>query len=492
MLQRYNKEIKLVLLVSLFKLIILAFLPLTGDEAYFIKWGQNLDWGYYDHPPMVGWLIYLMSFVAEHHMFFRLFTFFTVFIVAFVMYKIAIEYNVEQSKAFLVSLIFLVAPIDILLVLFTNDVPLLLFGSLGTLFLIYSLEKAQWLRYSLIAGLFFGMAFLSKYFAAFLMLPLVFFSFYQYRFKALKNVIVVSIIVCTFIFQNLYFNYNSCWNNILFNFFARTTESQYNISTVLNYFALIIYLFTPWGIYYLYKSRDNFEKSKILTMVLFILLFVFLIFLLVSLKNSIGLHWFMLFLPYIYMLYLYLDEKHYEKIFFYKFIFSIIHISIVFLIIFLPHKIFEDKKFYNNIILHKYQNVVYEYLDKNYNEIYTTNYTTSAILSTVANKNIYMLFNTSKYGRMDDKLLDVRELNDRDIVLFDFSKIKKFKLEKVCQKVEQKDIYIKGAKFYISKCDNFSYEKYKTHYLEEQKEKFYDLPDWLPVGDCYFNERYFK
>jgi 4-amino-4-deoxy-L-arabinose transferase-like glycosyltransferase len=37
------------------KLVFAAWIPLTGDEAYFIGWGKNLDYGYYDHPPMVGW-----------------------------------------------------------------------------------------------------------------------------------------------------------------------------------------------------------------------------------------------------------------------------------------------------------------------------------------------------------------------------------------------------------------------------------------------------
>ena len=35
-------------------------LPITGDEAFFYWWGVFKDWGYYDHPPMVGWLIGLM------------------------------------------------------------------------------------------------------------------------------------------------------------------------------------------------------------------------------------------------------------------------------------------------------------------------------------------------------------------------------------------------------------------------------------------------
>ena len=41
----------------LLRLYIANTFPITGDEAFFYWWGVYPDWGYYDHPPMVGWLI---------------------------------------------------------------------------------------------------------------------------------------------------------------------------------------------------------------------------------------------------------------------------------------------------------------------------------------------------------------------------------------------------------------------------------------------------
>ena len=31
-----------------------AVLPMTGDEAYFVLWGEHPAGGYYDQPPKVG------------------------------------------------------------------------------------------------------------------------------------------------------------------------------------------------------------------------------------------------------------------------------------------------------------------------------------------------------------------------------------------------------------------------------------------------------
>ena len=42
------------------RLFISATFPITGDEAFFYWWGVYPDWGYYDHPPMVGWFIAAM------------------------------------------------------------------------------------------------------------------------------------------------------------------------------------------------------------------------------------------------------------------------------------------------------------------------------------------------------------------------------------------------------------------------------------------------
>ena len=43
--------------VTLVRLVAAASVPLTEDEAYYRLWAQHLQWGYYDHPPMVAWWI---------------------------------------------------------------------------------------------------------------------------------------------------------------------------------------------------------------------------------------------------------------------------------------------------------------------------------------------------------------------------------------------------------------------------------------------------
>ncbi|MDO9266591.1 MAG: glycosyltransferase family 39 protein [Sulfurimonas sp.] len=487
----YKKELQILFAIFIFKIAISVLLPLTGDEAYFIKWADNLSMGYYDHPPMVGWIIHLMSYISGSHIFFRLFTVVTTFTAAFVIYKIALLYRVEKSKALLTSLIFLASPVDLLLILMTNDVALLFFSSLGTLFLLYSLEKKEWLRYSLLASLFLGSAFLSKYFAVFLMLSLLIFSFYMYKSKALKNVLIVTAVVSLFIAQNLYFNYNSCWNNILFNFFARTEDSSYNIGTPLGYFGLILYILTPWGVYFLFKTK--FEKTRLFKLLILILSVAFFIFFVVSLKNKIGLHWFLIFTPYIFLLFSFMDEKYLTKLFKYNAIFTFLHVIILVTLLLIPTSLLKDNKKYSDIVMYTQPEALCAELERFDDErIFTLGYSTAALLSHYCKRDVTVLFNNSKYGRFDDKLLDVRTISDKDITIFNKSPINEELLNVVCNSYVLGSFETDGATFYTAKCNGFEYDEYKKRYLDVQNKKFYNIPSWLPVGECYFRERYYR
>ncbi len=47
-----------ILLLLLLRAIMAAQLPLSADEAYYWLWSKHLATGYFDHPPMIAWLIF--------------------------------------------------------------------------------------------------------------------------------------------------------------------------------------------------------------------------------------------------------------------------------------------------------------------------------------------------------------------------------------------------------------------------------------------------
>jgi 4-amino-4-deoxy-L-arabinose transferase-like glycosyltransferase len=54
----------LLTVLALLRLVAAQSIPLTEDEAYYRLWAQHPALGYYDHPPMVAWWIWLGSRVA--------------------------------------------------------------------------------------------------------------------------------------------------------------------------------------------------------------------------------------------------------------------------------------------------------------------------------------------------------------------------------------------------------------------------------------------
>ncbi len=49
---------------TVFRLLYIQWVELAPDEAYYFTWSRNLQWGYYDHPPMVGFLILVFTTLA--------------------------------------------------------------------------------------------------------------------------------------------------------------------------------------------------------------------------------------------------------------------------------------------------------------------------------------------------------------------------------------------------------------------------------------------
>jgi len=45
------------ILITLVNLLQAYFTEITLDEAYYYQYARDLDWGYYDHPPMVALVI---------------------------------------------------------------------------------------------------------------------------------------------------------------------------------------------------------------------------------------------------------------------------------------------------------------------------------------------------------------------------------------------------------------------------------------------------
>ena len=173
----------LILLILIFRIfsIFVSPLEISADEAQYWLWSQKFEFGYFSKPPMIAWLISISNFIfGDSISYIRLFSpiinFFTG-VILFILFKEI--FNKENYNSLIVILIWLTMPIvGVGSFLISTDTPLLFFWSLSLLFIYYSIKNNR-LSFWLMAGLFSGLAVLSKYAGLFLLLGVILYNLFN-------------------------------------------------------------------------------------------------------------------------------------------------------------------------------------------------------------------------------------------------------------------------------------------------------------------------
>ena len=158
----------LVALLTMFRLWSAASAGLAEDEAYYRLWGLFPAGGYYDHPPMVGWWIWLGQAIAgDTALGLRLVGVLSVAVGSLALWRTA-DILFDRRVAGL-SVLFLNATLLVGIggILITPDAPSVLFWGL-TIWALAELQVSGRAYWWLAVGAFAGCGLLSKYSALFL------------------------------------------------------------------------------------------------------------------------------------------------------------------------------------------------------------------------------------------------------------------------------------------------------------------------------------
>jgi|AGTN01.2.fsa_nt_gi hypothetical protein len=100
--ERYSRLFRATLgFTFLIKALLALAIPITSDEAYFTLWAMYPDFGYYDHPPMAGWMLYVLSFFGHSTLLFRLPAILSTILIGAGIYLVLKEY--DRQKAYIAS-----------------------------------------------------------------------------------------------------------------------------------------------------------------------------------------------------------------------------------------------------------------------------------------------------------------------------------------------------------------------------------------------------
>lgn len=179
----------LVTLSSLLHLLVAGQVELSGDEAHYALYGAYLDWSYFDHPPLVGWLNAVVLHFSQTDFALRVLPILMFAGASFVIYTLAIDLFPESNPWIgFISVAILQSGIlfHIISLAMIPETPLLLFSLLAMLFFWRAIKDNR-LKQWILVGLCFGLAGLSKYTAVTLVITALLFVHFSRQWKIIRT-----------------------------------------------------------------------------------------------------------------------------------------------------------------------------------------------------------------------------------------------------------------------------------------------------------------
>jgi hypothetical protein len=519
------------LITTAIKLWLAAFFPFIGDEAYFYQWGAHLDWGgYYDHPPMVGWWLWGLQQLSSHPLVLRLPAVMLWIVITFGMMDLFSRLLPEQSeRRWLLGSLFLALPFTWAFNLITTDTPLVLFLFFSGYAFIRAEHEKKW-RWYAASGVLLGLALLSKYFAG--LLAITYAIYLLPRRGGIARLLLVAVCALPFMLLNLAWNASHCWNNFLFNLINRNQDAHFSFFQVAQYLLMLAYLVTPWTAISLWRSLrarrlSSLDTKRAITIkthessikkppeqistsneddsprtgtnngtsvIAWLFLVPLSLFLILSFRKGIGLHWLLAFIPFIF---LYaatcLEEKNLQRHQRWNVWLGLPHLIVLLGLIYLPTEAFKAVRLQTDMVLHregkKVVTALYQDIPAS-SVLMTTSYSLSSLLSYSGKTYIPVFGLGSFHARLDDSITDFSLLDEKNIRILSARPLSQDAFAGFFKRVTIQEKIIDGAHLWIADGEQFRLAVYHAQVLSLIAERYYKVPNWLPLYGCQFLEIY--
>ena len=473
-------------------------LPITGDEAYFIWWGKVPDWGFYDHPPMIGWWLAALLTVSDAEGWLRLPQ-----IVQPLLLALAVRWAwprlwpAQAGNRDWVALLVLLAPVNVWDVFVTTDTALVYFAVLSGLAWLMAARDDDW-RWYLVAGVFLAGAVLSKYFAALLGFAYLIDTLRRRTPGAFAGLAIAYACCVPALGLMAWWNSGHCWTNYLFNFVNRhgSSNTGLNLKTPLLYPAMLLYILTPpvvWALLRRPSSSRLASADFAIDRVLLVLMAVpLLLFALLSLGKTIGLHWVLAFVPFALMLAARrLTALGLQKLVVFFFGFAALHVALAFAVSRLPLETWRSTSYYPGAVLTFDSRALVERAEPGDSLLASDGYSNAVTLGYNLRRYVPVLGAGSGHARHDDILTDWRAHDGQDITVLRKTAPRDGEYDAWFRSVRIDSFGHRGARFWVVRGHGFDYARYRDTVLTEVRQRYYAVPTWLPLSGCYFCERYF-
>lgn len=477
----------LLVITTLLKFWLAAAIPLTGDEAYFYQWGTHPDWGgFYDHPPMVGWWLWALMQVSSHPLVLRLPAILLWIVITFGMMDLLQRLRPEAAEQrWWLGTLFLALPFSWALNLITTDTPLILFLFFsGYAFIRAGLDdKLGWYAAS---GVLLGLALLSKYFAG--LLAIAYAIYLLPRRGGIMRLLVVALCALPFMLLNLAWNSTHCWNNILFNLMNRNEGAHFSPAHIVTYLLMMVYLVTPWTAVALWRAGGWRQYGRLVTL----FAVPFALFLLLSLAKTIGLHWVLAFLPFVFLFAaLRMPTDTLQRHTRWNLWLGVPHLLALMALVWLPNDSFKSTRLHADIVMHREGKALVAALEHDKPAgavLMSTSYSQASLLAYHAQAYIPVFGPGSFHARFDDNITDFRALDGKDIRIVSTKPLDARELANYFDHVDVHPLQVAGASYQVADGHGFRYAAYREQVLKPAVARYYRVPSFLPLLGCRFLE----
>jgi 4-amino-4-deoxy-L-arabinose transferase-like glycosyltransferase len=483
----------------LFRFWLSTVAPVTADEAYFILWGRAPALGYYDHPPMVGWMLAPLAALSDALWLLRL-PAVLVPALAALLVRAAVrgwhegENSRDADTADLAALAVLLVPMNVWNVLVTTDTPLVLFSVASLLVFARAAEKDSTKLY-LFSGVLLGLAFLSKYFAVLLGLAFLTWAILSKKPKAFLLVFLGGL---PFGLLNLYWNYEACWCNVMFNAINRHEGdgSGWSLVTPALYGISLAYLAAPL-LWLAWQGRARLraawqrpgERALLLAWLVPLAVFAAL-----SPVKRIGLHWLLSFMPALVLsVALALEKRQLVLVVRIFAAIAVLHVVPIAVIAALPLETWQASQFSRRLVFpgRSTELLAAAAPDMAGRVLAVDSYASGALLAYHARHPVPVFGRGTSHARQDDIDTDWRSLAGKNLLILRREPPLPQDYQPYFRSIGVKRISLGGGSYHALLGTGFDYEAYRAGVLTDIRDRYYRIPPRLPVGHCYFFERYF-
>jgi len=232
----------------LLRLVVVRVTPITAPEAYYWEWSQDLAWGYFDHPPMIAYVIRLFTLIGGDGVFFVRSGAVTLsLLTTVVLYHLAKEMFGKMTAVAACGLFQILPFFALVSVLSVPDAPLAFFWIL-TVYFVHRATICGQQRFWYAAGLSLGLDLLSKY-HAFLLLPCILIYLLcspDLRRWLLRKEPYLALLIAFLVFlPNLYWNLDHQATTFRFLLVERHGGFEFSFKSVLIFCGGFLLLLSP-------------------------------------------------------------------------------------------------------------------------------------------------------------------------------------------------------------------------------------------------------